>query len=212
MLKKKAIIWDWNGTLLDDLEVCVEIINLILKKRNLPQITRSYYRKVFTFPVINYYKKIGFDFKKEEFRIIATEFIKLYYKKSDSCYLFSDVIALLEYFKKKNINQYILSAMKESFLKTSIKKRNIEKFFKKIIGINDHYAKTKIESGRELLKAINLNPQDIYLIGDTIHDSEVALELGFNVVLIANGHQSFKRLKKTNQIVLKELKEVIKIF
>ena len=60
-MKYKHIIWDWNGTLLDDTWLCVEGINNSLKKRSLQTITKEIYRKVFSFPVEDYYKRLGFD-------------------------------------------------------------------------------------------------------------------------------------------------------
>ena len=60
-MRYKHIIWDWNGTLLDDTWLCVEGINQALIKRNLTPISEDRYREVFTFPVRDYYKKLGFD-------------------------------------------------------------------------------------------------------------------------------------------------------
>ena len=80
-MKYKHIIWDWNGTLLDDTWLCVEGINDSLKKRSLQTITKEIYRKVFSFPVEDYYKRLGFDFKKEPFEVAGDEFVA-YYAKS----------------------------------------------------------------------------------------------------------------------------------
>ena len=62
MKKYNHIIWDWNGTLLNDRWLCVEAINQALNKRNLPMLTEGKYKDVFSFPVEDYYKKVGFDF------------------------------------------------------------------------------------------------------------------------------------------------------
>ena len=52
-----VILWDWNGTLLDDVEVCIESMNSMLSKRKKPLLTREHYKEIFTFPVIDYYRK-----------------------------------------------------------------------------------------------------------------------------------------------------------
>ena len=62
-----TIIWDWNGTLLDDVDICIDIINELLSIRNQQPLTRSRYREIFTFPVKDYYSKAGFDFTQEPF-------------------------------------------------------------------------------------------------------------------------------------------------
>ena len=72
----KGIIWDWNGTLLNDTKLAVESMNKILLKRGLPVLTVERYKHVFTFPVRDYYQSVGFDFDKEPFEIPAMEFIE----------------------------------------------------------------------------------------------------------------------------------------
>ena len=79
-MKYKHIIWDWNGTLLDDTWLCVEGINKSLEKRSLQTISKEIYRKVFSFPVEDYYERLGFDFKKEPFEIAGDEFVAYYAK------------------------------------------------------------------------------------------------------------------------------------
>jgi len=47
------------------------------------------------------------------------------------------------------------------------------------------------------------------LIGDTVHDFEVATELGCKCVLIANGHQSCEILQSTGVLVLDRLGKLL---
>ena len=73
-MKYKHIIWDWNGTLLNDSYLCVQILNESLRKRNIPEITVEKYREKFLFPIKTFYESIGFDFDKEPFENSNTEF------------------------------------------------------------------------------------------------------------------------------------------
>ena len=77
----KHIIWDWNGTLLDDAWLFVDIMNGVLENRNMDTITVEKYRKIFGFPVEEYYKKLGFDLEKESFYESGLEFIRAYEKR-----------------------------------------------------------------------------------------------------------------------------------
>ena len=54
-MRYKHIIWDWNGTLLDDRWLCIEAINKTLTKRNMNTITDNEYVELFCFPVKDYY-------------------------------------------------------------------------------------------------------------------------------------------------------------
>ena len=61
MTKYDYILWDWNGTIVDDLNINFKIINQLLKERNLPTITLQRYKEIFTFPIIEFYRSAGFD-------------------------------------------------------------------------------------------------------------------------------------------------------
>ena len=47
-MKFESIIWDWNGTLLDDVDIAVAIINQLLCQRGLKPIAYEHYLEVFT--------------------------------------------------------------------------------------------------------------------------------------------------------------------
>ena len=206
----QTIIWDWNGTLLNDLNFCVSTINRLLKKRNLTLQNRNSYKEVFSFPVKDYYKAIGFDFEQEEFAIPAKEFINLYNSGVGNCELHKSTIDILTYFKKKNIRQFVLSAMKQNMLEQTIKHNNIQNYFESVFGLDDHFAVSKIERGEQLISEFKIDKNKAIIIGDTIHDFEVAEKLGVKCILVANGHQSAKRLKSTGTKVVSELNDVKK--
>ncbi|MBN2637317.1 MAG: HAD family hydrolase, partial [Prolixibacteraceae bacterium] len=139
-----SIIWDWNGTLLNDLDFCVSCINVLLKKRELQLLDQNSYKDVFSFPVKDYYQAIGFDFTKEDFSIPAFEFIDIYEKNIKSCSLHPSAIEVLNYFKKKGVRQFVLSAMHQNLLTETLQHNKIFKYFEDAAGLGDHYAVSKI--------------------------------------------------------------------
>lgn len=210
MHRFKAIIWDYNGTLLNDIEIGIESINLMLSKRNLPLLTSESYREVFTFPVKDYYEKVGFDFQKEDWDLTAHEFIANYTKLLPHSDIFTEARILLDLFKKQDKKQFILSAMEMNMLKDSTQHLNIQDFFEEISGINDIYASSKIENGKNLFQKHQLKAEDVCLFGDTTHDYEVAQSLGCHCYLIASGHQSIEKLKATGcPNIIKSLNDII---
>lgn len=204
----QVIIWDWNGTLLNDLDLCIATANKLLKERSLNPITHSSYKALFSFPVKDYYEAIGFDFNKEDFSIPATEFINLYNAGVKNCQLHKAVPEVLEYFKQKGLRQFVLSAMKQDMLIETLKHNGIFNYFEGVMGLGDHYAASKIERGEQLISKFKIQEDKATMIGDTIHDFEVAEALGFNCILIADGHQSKERLKTTGVKVLDNLLEL----
>ncbi len=204
----QTIIWDWNGTLLNDLDFCISTINSLLKKRDLALLNRNSYKEGFSFPVKDYYQAIGFNFEKEEFAIPAKEFIDLYDSGVKNCTLHQTAIEILSYFKEKNTRQFVLSAMQQNMLKQTLEHNSIIDFFEGVFGLDDHYAVSKIERGEQLISEFNIEKEKIWIIGDTIHDFEVAEKLGIKCILIADGHQSEERLKSTGAVVISELNEL----
>ena len=93
-----TIVWDFNGTLLDDMQVCIDCMNLMLAERNLPSLDLVRYRKIFTFPVRDYYLSLGFNFKNEPFEIPAHQFIDLYRTNLHRAPLQADAVKMLQHF------------------------------------------------------------------------------------------------------------------
>lgn len=211
MQKKKIILWDWNGTLLDDTRICIDAINILLKERGKNEINESIYRNIFTFPVRDYYALAGFDFNEETFEKPALEFIEYYEKMIRKAKLFCDVRETLSAFHDSGYHQLILSAMQQDFLSKLVTRHKIEHFFSHISGIDNHYAAGKVENARRLLAKLEEMTGEICLVGDTVHDYEVGNKLGIRVILVSRGHQSEERLKKTGCEVVNNLSEVRKL-
>src|SRR5690606_35328469 len=171
-----AIIWDWNGTLLNDLELCVSSINVLLEKRNLPKLDSHKYKEVFSFPVRNYYEAIGFDFSIEDFEVPALEFISLYESQVENCTLQPETYDILSFFQEKGIKQFVLSAMHQDMLEKTLKHNGIFHFFEAVAGLGDHFAVSKVERGMQLIRDFSIKKENARIIGDTIHDFEVARE------------------------------------
>jgi len=207
-MKYKHIIWDYNGTLLNDVELCVEIINELLAARNLKTMTVEKYRQQFDFPVKDYYERIGFNFGEESFEKIGTEFIIQYDKRSNTTKLHKGAYDILKEISEAGIQQSILSARKKEQLDEELKKFGIFNFFDFVFGLDDHYAGGKTEIGKELLRKINLSANEILLIGDTTHDCETANILGTEVLAVSYGHHPKEKLSSCSQFIPKNIEEI----
>jgi phosphoglycolate phosphatase len=203
----KHIIWDWNGTLLDDVGLCVDIVNGILFKKNLNFLSLNKYRNIFTFPIKDYYIKAGFDFTQYSFEEVGQEWMREYERRRTECVLHSHAKEILFLLKRKNINQSILSAYPHSTLIEVISFFNLNDFFTHIIGLDNIYATSKVDLGKDLMKKIRNGKESILLVGDTEHDFEVSKEIGADCVLIANGHQSKEKLLNCGVRVFDSIEE-----
>ncbi|MFH0977253.1 MAG: HAD family hydrolase [Spirochaetota bacterium] len=204
----KHIIWDWNGTLIDDAWLCLEIINGLLRRRNMREINITDYQELFNFPVINFYEKIGFNFSKEPFKIPAAEYIEAYNSRRFGCKLHQGVLEALSLFKESGITHSVLSASKQSSLEEAIKYYSLQPYFTNVCGLNDHYAHSKIEIGRNHLLELEISGEQVVIIGDTTHDYEVAKSLGIDCILVNGGHHSRKKLEQCSVRVLNSISEL----
>ncbi len=210
--KTQVIFWDWNGTLLDDVEVCIASMNVMLSVRNKPLLTLERYREVFTFPVIEYYKQIGWDFERESWDSLAFEFIDLYLRNLPKAQLHKAAYSVLGYLAEKNYSQVILSAMEQNALRDSVNQKGISHFFVQIAGIHDHYAFSKADIAIKAMHGMNVYPAQVCLIGDTLHDLEVSRQMGCRCILVAAGHQSLHRLAEEHGTVINDLLELTELF
>jgi phosphoglycolate phosphatase len=211
MHKNKTIFWDWNGTLLNDIQVCVDAMNILLHQRGIRELDTERYREVFTFPVRDYYIAIGFDFEKEAFEGPAMEFIENYDGMVRTSSIFPDAEFVLEDFKNRGYTQMILSAMENEFLNMLVESHGIKHYFDRVSGIEDHYANGKVDNARKLIAGLDGHAGEIIMIGDTVHDHEVGLELGIRVILVTRGHQSEERLRNTGREIAHDFKEIVKL-
>lgn len=203
----KYLIFDFNGTIVNDIDLCLESINYCRKKYiGLEPLTKEEYRDIFTFPVKDYYLKAGFDFNVQDWDEVANCWMEHYLKHHHECKVFDGVVELTKQAHDKGYKCIVLSASEESILKQQLTEFGIIDMFDDVIGIKDIYAVSKIDSALNYFKGQDI--KDSILIGDTDHDKEVADTLGCKCILVSSGHQSYDRLIKINDIVYNSIKEV----
>ncbi|MCR5350319.1 MAG: HAD-IA family hydrolase [Acholeplasmatales bacterium] len=212
MNKIKYLFIDFNGTLLDDRQLCLDLLNDFLTEQNKRLIDMETYKNIFGFPIKNYYIKAGLTFEKESYESMAIRFIDQYKKLSLNCKLYDDVKDTLRYLKDKDIKLIMLSASEKNNLLFQTNYYNITDYFDEILGIDDIYANSKEEIGINYIKENNIDLNECLFIGDTTHDFEVAQKMGVKPLLVLCGHQSKKILDKLNVKLINsfnDIKEII---
>jgi phosphoglycolate phosphatase len=204
----RHIIWDWNGTLLDDLDYSIAVMNGLLWRRGLPLLDRSRYHAHFDFPVRNYYAQLGFDPAQDSFESLSAEFISNYDAQRLDCALHRDARRLLSALTAAGLTQSILSAYRQTTLEEIVAHFELTHHFTDLAGLDNIYAGSKAKLGQAQVIKLGLPPTEILLIGDTIHDLEVAREIGVDCVLVAAGHHPSEKLHHHHHRVLASLAEL----
>lgn len=200
-MKYRNVVWDWNGTLLNDLETGVRTLNDMLGRRGMPALSVEEYKERFGFPVIDFYRSVGFDMEREGMHDLSVDFVETYDRFAGLLGLNAGVPEVLAGFGSAGARQYVLSALREDLLQEMLAGFGIASHFSGVCGSEDIYASGKVERGRRMLAAFGIEPADTLMVGDTVHDAEVAGALGFHCILFAGGHNSEERLAGSAPVV-----------
>ncbi len=211
MDKYKYVLWDWNGTLLDDLMLNYNLGNYLLEERGLPELkSMDFYLENFGFPIINFYKLVGFDFEKEDYRSLADEYLALYEKRQlTEAKLFGDAVSTIDKLNSAGIKQAIISATEHNTLLGQVERFGIANKFVKILGTENNFGASKVGSALAWFEINGIDPKRAVFVGDTTHDFETAQAIGCDCMLVARGHNSKRRLLQTGCRVFSSLDELV---
>lgn len=206
----KTILWDYNGTIINDMELCLDVEKFMLRERGMfAEYTMDDYRDLFCFPVKDYYLKLGYTFKDETYEEISVEFNNLYDMGFNQCRLVDGVLDKIRESSEKGYRNVILSACEHTKLLIQTDALGISQYFEERLGIDNDLAGSKIGMAKAWMERSGVNPSDCMFIGDTIHDMETSLAIGVqDFTLVACGHQSYNVLKKATDKVVQAMSEV----
>lgn len=211
MLYKHAI-WDWNGTLLNDTWLCVEVLNGLLARRGRGPISEEDYRQNFGFPVIHFYDYLGFDTDVDSFDQVSREFIGDYEARwLTECALHPDAGKVLAAMTEGGLTHSVLSAAKQEALELGIGHYGIREHFTGLVGTDNIYAEGKVARGKHWIEQLPWSPEEVVMIGDTLHDFEVAEAIGTDCILLAHGHHTPERLAATGKRVVHSLADLVEL-
>ena len=205
----KYIIWDWNGTILDDLQMNFEVENTLLSRRGRKLIKDiEEYHEKFQFPIIKFYESLDFDLENEKFEDIAREYVLEFDERFYELEVFPDAESVIREFKFKGIEQIILSQTEQRWLEKQVSYHDMAYLFTDLLGARDIYVKGKVGIALEWITKNNIDTAQVLMVGDTLHDFEVAETLGCDCILIARGHQPKEKLLTTGAVVLDTIEEL----
>lgn len=201
-----VVCWDWNGTLLDDAEICHRAMNEVLVRRGrTPIATLADYRARFRFPIRDFYASVGID--AAEFVDAADDYLGILPERITAAYLHADARSTLRAVADRGVRQVLASATLTDVLADQMRPHDLSSHFEDVLGIGDAYAASKDAVIAGWVRDAGIHPERILLIGDTNHDQEIAAYLGTRFVHFAGGHQE---VVGTAQITaLRELLDLI---
>ena len=202
------MIFDFNGTVLDDLMVCVKAENETIRHFKLDRgpLSVEEYLRIFTFPVQKYYEAVGFDWNKNSYEEVGAYWFSCYRKFRNEYAVHDGVIEILKENHEKGYQNILLSASSKVELHKQLKELGIEEYFDDVLGIDNIYAESKTQIALDWIK--DKDPGDCLMIGDTLHDLETAKEMNVRCILVAKGHQAKDILLKETKDVVDDIREI----
>ena len=192
----RYVIWDWNGTLLDDTAAALETLNDMLAKRGSPEIGMEFYRDNFRFPVKPFYEKIGVVLEGEDWDALAREYHDVYAAKEKR--LAADAKEAVLEVRRRGAGESIVSALRQDLLERDTERFGIRRDMDWLFGVDNLDGRSKTDRAKEALSAIcgrkGVSPDETVLVGDSLHDAEVATAIGVRCILYGGGSHSPARL------------------
>lgn len=208
-MKNTHIIWDWNGTLLDDVNVSLFAANQVFIHLGVKPLTLYEYRQHYSIPIQDFYRSVlGRTPTKYEWTNIGNIFNYYYKPGIKKAKLCKDAINALQYQKKRNLTQSVCSLMEQDDLDLSVHDTQVGEYFNLIDGRCSKLLKSGKSKQLELhIEKLNISPLDCIVIGDAIDDALSAFDVGAKSILYTGGTHSEEKLLTTGAYVVNSLVE-----
>lgn len=182
------VVWDWNGTLLDDLGVVVAAVNASLAEFGAPPIDADGYRDHYTRPVHLFYEALfGRQVTDREWRQIDATFHRVYREGLADARLADDAMAALHAVAGGPTRQSLLSMWWHDELVPFVAGFGVDRYMERIDGNRRGAGETKAPHLAEHLAALGARPPDVVMVGDALDDANAAAEVGVRCVLYDGG-------------------------
>lgn len=206
------IVWDWNGTLLDDLPVVILAANASMARFGVGPIDEDGYRDHFTRPVRAFYDSLFGRFVSDaEWEDLNDRFHDEYFALADTANLTPDTLDALLAVENNGWAQSLLSMSPQDWLEQIVGAHGVTRRFTLIDGLRGETGGLKAQHMKEHLEALGVDPSRTVVVGDTPDDAVAARHVGAHVVLYDGGSHHLPHLEVTGAPVAHSLVEAVEI-
>jgi phosphoglycolate phosphatase-like HAD superfamily hydrolase len=214
----RHIVWDWNGTLLDDLAVVVAAVNDTLATVGGRPITIEEYGAHYTRPVLLFYERLlGRAIEQSEWLAFDVSFHDSYRRRVETATLAADAIDAIVSAHEAGLSQSLLSMYWHDELVPQVERFGIGSFLVRVDGLRGTPGDRKQAYLEDHLRAVAhdlsslIEPDEVLVIGDALDDADAALALGLNCVLYNGGAHPVSQLAAAGVPVVGSLVEALEV-
>ncbi len=206
----KTVVFDWNGTLLNDTPVTLGGMNATLEAFDHKPIDEARFRESYDIPIARYYKKVGFsdaEISAHDFKMVNI-FHDYYAENASASPLYDGVAQLLADLRAGGTHLLILSNHLREAIVPFLDQYGIAGLFDEVMAYEDRKTQlssnffpekenkklTKGEKLRLYVKEKKLTPTDIVVVGDTPEETHIARDIGAYSLALTYGYASRARL------------------
>jgi phosphoglycolate phosphatase-like HAD superfamily hydrolase len=208
----RHLVWDWNGTLVDDHTAVVAAVNDALATVALPAIDSDAFRTWFTRPVQRFYEQVaGRPLEPGEWRALDAAYHDSYGARVDGLALAPDALAALAAAEAAGLGQSLLSMWRHQDLVPLVERLGIGRYFVRVDGLRVPGGGAKTDHLVEHLAAIGVDAPAALLVGDALDDLSAARAVGAGCVLYDGGSHHRDALEATGAPVVDTLTAAVEV-
>jgi phosphoglycolate phosphatase-like HAD superfamily hydrolase len=207
------IVWDWNGTLLNDNDAIIGATNAAFAELGLEPLTLERYRALYCVPVPKFYERLMGRLPTDaEWEVMDEIFHRYYAEHRVRCGLTEGAVELLTGWRSAGHSQSLLSMYVHEELVPLVRGFGIEPHFVRVDGRTGPSGGSKAEHMVRHLKALaGIEPTRTVVIGDAADDAVAALHVGARAVLYTGGSHSRASLEGVGVPVVDTLEEAVEV-
>lgn len=206
------VVWDWNGTLLDDLAIVIEASNVGLSEFEVEPLDEDRYRDHFTRPVRAFYDSLfGRSVSDDEWHRLNDVFHAEYMARADRAQLTADALDALDAVGSDPRGQSLLSMSPQHWLEGIVQRKGVIERFSLVSGLSGETGGLKAAHMEEHIETLGLDPNRTVVVGDTPDDAKAARHVGAHVVLYDGGSHHLPVLQEVDVPVAHSLLEAVEI-
>ncbi|MFP4636050.1 MAG: HAD family hydrolase [Nitriliruptoraceae bacterium] len=210
----RHVVWDWNGTLLDDQPLVIEGLNAALAAVGQPPIDLATYQRLYTRPVQVFYERLlGRPISPGEWETIDARFHTGYHAALDRAELTDDAHVALDAVVRGGDSQSLLSMFPHDQLLPLVERFGLDARFVVVDGLRGDGGGVKAPHLRRHLDrvaaALSDPADEVVVIGDALDDAAAAAQVGVACVLYDGGSHPRGELEQTGVPVVDSLSAAV---
>lgn len=195
-MTRAHVVWDWNGTLLDDLPIVIESVNRSIALLGERPISADEYRDHYTRPVRLFYQSLfGRELTDEEWLRLNTSFHEHYFHLAAAVGLAPHAGEAMEVLDRFGHGQSLLSMSPHDWLVKIVSRLGITSRFELVTGLSGPTGGRKAGHLVDHLQHLGVDGEDVVVIGDTPDDVAAARHVGARPILYHGGSHHIEVLE-----------------